>query len=115
MKLTGQLHAPASLPPRKEPQLPTRQEAEWGQNPILDTVGKRKISSFGRPARSLSQYWMSYPSSDEMMYEWKYRAKKTTETEMKRDQTCHMCNNEAHLATKEGGKPQPWQLQEYTR
>jgi hypothetical protein len=59
----------SALPQRKEPPVPTGQEAEWVPNPVLDNVGKTKISWPGHPARSLPQYRLSYPSSDEMMYE----------------------------------------------
>jgi len=31
MKVSGQLHTPAALPPRKETVVPTGQEAEWGE------------------------------------------------------------------------------------
>jgi hypothetical protein len=34
MDVSGQLHAPDTLPPRKEPLLPIGQEAGWAQEPV---------------------------------------------------------------------------------
>jgi hypothetical protein len=59
MEVGGQLHAPAALPPRKEPPIPIRQEAGWAPEAGLDAVEQRKICCScqelnpGRPARSL--------------------------------------------------------------
>jgi hypothetical protein len=34
MELIGQLHAPAALPPGKEPPVPIGQEVEWAPEPV---------------------------------------------------------------------------------
>jgi hypothetical protein len=41
MEVSGQLHAPAALPPRKDPAVPIGYEAGW----VLEPVVKRKIPS----------------------------------------------------------------------
>jgi len=64
MELGGQRHAPAALPPGKDP-VPIVQEAGWAPGPVstdaenLDPTG---IRSPDRPARSKSLYRLSYPS-----------------------------------------------------
>jgi hypothetical protein len=45
MKVSGQLYAPAALPPGKEPLVPTAQEAGVGPRAVLDVLVKRKIPS----------------------------------------------------------------------
>jgi hypothetical protein len=63
MEASGHLHAPAALPPGKEPPVPT---GDWvGPWAGLDAVDKRKIlpcreSHPGSPARSPSLYRLSY-------------------------------------------------------
>jgi hypothetical protein len=37
MEVSGQLHAPAALPPGKEPHLPVEQEAGWAPEPVWAT------------------------------------------------------------------------------
>jgi hypothetical protein len=44
MEVSGQLHAPAALPPEKEPVVPIGEEAEWAPEPFW-TVVKKKIPS----------------------------------------------------------------------
>jgi hypothetical protein len=71
MEVSGQLHAPASLPPGKyPPPVPIEQEAGWAPEPIWTLWRWEK--SFpclewkpGRPARSLSLYRLSYPDSSD--------------------------------------------------
>jgi hypothetical protein len=60
MEVSGQLHAPAALPPGKEPPVPIEKGGWVGPRVGLDAV-KRKIlhcreSNPGRPARSPSLY-----------------------------------------------------------
>jgi hypothetical protein len=43
MEVTGQLHAPATILPGKESQVPIVQEAEWAQDPVW-TLWKREKS-----------------------------------------------------------------------
>jgi hypothetical protein len=58
MEVSSQLYAPAALPPRKEPQVPTDRRL-GGHTAGLDAVAKRKIpnscreSNLDRPASSL--------------------------------------------------------------
>jgi hypothetical protein len=47
MEVSDQLHAPAALPPGKEPQVPMGQD-------VLDAVVKRKILSFCRDSNHRS-------------------------------------------------------------
>jgi hypothetical protein len=42
MEVSGQLHAPPALPPKKEPPEPIVQVAAWGPDSGLDAVEKRK-------------------------------------------------------------------------
>jgi hypothetical protein len=44
MEVSGQFHAPAALPPGKDPLVvPIGFEAEWAPEPFLDAVVMRKI------------------------------------------------------------------------
>jgi hypothetical protein len=69
LEVSDQLHAPAALPPRKEPPVPTASEAGWAPEAGLDDVEKRKFSTLpglelrplGRLARSRSLYRLRYP------------------------------------------------------
>jgi hypothetical protein len=45
MYMSGQLHAPAALFPRKDPLVPIGYEAGCAPEPFLDAVVKRKIPS----------------------------------------------------------------------
>jgi hypothetical protein len=63
MVVGGQRHAPAALPPRKEP-APTLQEAGWASGSVLtgaENLALNGIRSPDRPARSESLYRLSYP------------------------------------------------------
>jgi hypothetical protein len=67
MEVSGQLHAPATLPPGKESLVPIGWEAGWATEPVR-TLVKRKISSPYRdsnppdhPARSLALYHWAIP------------------------------------------------------
>jgi hypothetical protein len=48
MEVSGQLHAPAALPPGKELLVPIGKEAGWAPRAVLDAVVRRKILSFCR-------------------------------------------------------------------
>jgi hypothetical protein len=56
--VSGQLHAPAALPPGKEPPVPIGQEVRWTPEPVWTTWRKfltlpgLKLRPLGRPARS---------------------------------------------------------------
>jgi hypothetical protein len=43
MEVSGQLHAPAALPPEKEPLVPIKIGGWVGLRAVLDAVVKRKI------------------------------------------------------------------------
>jgi hypothetical protein len=45
MEMSGQLHAPAALTPRKKHVVPIGQEAGWSPEPGLDAMVKKKIPS----------------------------------------------------------------------
>jgi len=63
MGVGGQRHAPAALPPGKDP-LPTVQEAGWAPGPVwtgAENFTSTRIRSPDRPARSESLYRLSYP------------------------------------------------------
>jgi hypothetical protein len=73
MEVSGQLHAPAALPPGKDPPVPNGQKAGWAPEPfwMLWRIGKSCPcweSNPGHPAHSLSLYQMSYPSSNYTHY-----------------------------------------------
>jgi hypothetical protein len=61
MEVSGQLHAPAALPPGKQPPVPTGKEAEWAPEPFLTRWWREKFQApagnrtqnFDHPARSL--------------------------------------------------------------
>jgi hypothetical protein len=65
MEVSGQLSAPATLPPGKKPPVRTGYEAGWVR---LDAVENRKfltlpgleLRPLGRPAHSQSLYRLSY-------------------------------------------------------
>jgi hypothetical protein len=69
--VSGQLHAPASLPQGNEPAERLWIGGQVGPRTVLDYVEKEKISPLpglelrplGRPARSQSLYRLRYPSS----------------------------------------------------
>jgi len=63
MELSGQRHAPAALPPTKDP-VPNVQEAVWASGPAwtgAENIAPTGILSADRPARSESLYRLSYP------------------------------------------------------
>jgi len=63
MRVGGQPHAPAASTPGNDP-VPTVQEAGWAPGPVW-TGGKSRPhwdSIPDRPARSQSQYRLSYPA-----------------------------------------------------
>jgi hypothetical protein len=51
MEVSGQLHAPAALPPGKEPLVPIWWEAGWAPRAVLDAVVKRKIPNPRRESK----------------------------------------------------------------
>ena len=62
MGVGGQHHAPAALPPGKDP-LPIVQEAVWAPGPVrtgAENLAPTGIRSLDRPARSESLYRLSY-------------------------------------------------------
>jgi hypothetical protein len=73
MGVSGQRYVPAAIhPPRKGPPVPIVQEAGWAPEPVWTHRRYRKIlsplpgiehRSPGRPARSQTLYWLSYPGS----------------------------------------------------
>jgi hypothetical protein len=68
LEVSGQLQAPAALPPGKEPPVPIGYEVGWTRSAGLDVMEKRKflillgleLRPFGRPARSQSLYGLRY-------------------------------------------------------
>jgi hypothetical protein len=71
MGVSGQRHAPAALlPPGKVPPVPIVQEAGWAPEPVWTQRLEEKSfappgiepRSPGRPARSQTLYWLSYPA-----------------------------------------------------
>jgi hypothetical protein len=67
MEVSGELHAPAALPPWKEPPVPTEYDPRGG----MDEVEKRKFLTpprldhrpLGHPARSQSLYHRAIPAA----------------------------------------------------
>jgi hypothetical protein len=78
-EVSGQLHAPAALPPGKEPLVPARQEAGWAPEPAWKRWWRKKILIHCRDSnfRSLSPWSsateLSYPGS------WIFKYSKMTE------------------------------------
>ena len=63
MGVGGQHHAPAALPPGKDP-VPIVQEAGWVLGPVwtgAENLASTGIRSPDRPARSESLYGLRYP------------------------------------------------------
>ena len=63
MGVGGQRHAPAALPPGKDP-VPIFYEADWAPEQVWTGAGNLAsagIRSPNRPARSESLYRLSYP------------------------------------------------------
>ena len=63
MGVGGQRHAPAALPPGKDP-VPIVQEAGWAPGPVwtgAENLAPTGIRSPDRPACSESLYRLSYP------------------------------------------------------
>jgi len=54
MEASGQLHAPAALPPGKEPPVPIRQEVERIQEPTFTWLWREKI-----PAPVVTDYFLT--------------------------------------------------------
>jgi len=54
MEVSGQLHAPAALPSRKEILVPTGQEADWGPRASLNAGVREKIPSSYRDSNPRS-------------------------------------------------------------
>jgi hypothetical protein len=67
--VSGQLHAPAALPPEKEPPVPIggpqSRSGRRGEEKILDPTGF-ELQPLGRPARRQSLYRLRYPGSLDM-------------------------------------------------
>jgi hypothetical protein len=69
--VSGQLHAPATLPPRKSPRYPfyrrlgepQSRSGRYGEVKIFYPTGTRTPTPVGRPARSQSLYRLSYSGS----------------------------------------------------
>jgi hypothetical protein len=62
MRVGGQLHAPAALPPGNDP-VPIVQEAGWAPGPVwtgAENLAPTGIRSPDRPDRSESLYRLSY-------------------------------------------------------
>jgi hypothetical protein len=55
MKVSGLFHAPAALPPDKEPPIPTRQEVRWAQKQVLEAVGEQKNSLLCQESKPVVQ------------------------------------------------------------
>jgi hypothetical protein len=63
MRVGGQRHAPAALPPGKDT-VPIEEEAGWAPGPVLtgvENLAPTGIRSPDRPACSKSLYGLSYP------------------------------------------------------
>jgi hypothetical protein len=71
MEVSGHLHAPASLPPRKEPLVPIGKEAGWAPEPFWTRWWREKFPALAgnrtlephRPARSAALHRLSYHDS----------------------------------------------------
>jgi hypothetical protein len=71
LEVSGQLHAPAALPPGKSLRYPfyrrlggpQSQSGRYGEVKIFYSNGTRTPAPSGRPARSQSLYRLSYPGS----------------------------------------------------
>jgi hypothetical protein len=69
--VSGQLHAPAALPPGKSPRYsfyrrlggPQSRSGRYGEVKTFYPTGTRTPAPPGRPARSQSLYRLSYPGS----------------------------------------------------
>jgi hypothetical protein len=80
--VSGQLHAPAALPPGKSPRYPfyrrlggpQSRSGRYGEVKMFYPTGTRTPAPPGRPARSQSPYRLSYPGStpsvDHQNYIW---------------------------------------------
>jgi hypothetical protein len=66
MEVSGQLHAPAALPPWKEHPVPIRYEAGWGLESVWTLWRREKYfcreSNPARSSRNSSVYRLSYPN-----------------------------------------------------
>jgi hypothetical protein len=60
MEVSGQLHAPAALPPGKEPLIPTRWKAGWASEPLWTRWG---IDKFPAPAGTRNPDHSAHPVS----------------------------------------------------
>jgi hypothetical protein len=75
LEVSGQLHSPTSLAPRKEPRYPLDRRLS-GPKTGLDDMEKRKfltlpgleLRHFSRPARNQSLYRLRYPGSQNLQY-----------------------------------------------
>jgi hypothetical protein len=73
--VSGQLHAPAALPPGKSPRYPfyrrlggpQSRSGRYGEVKIIYPIGTRTPAPPGRPARSQSLYRLSYPGSTHLL------------------------------------------------
>ena len=65
MGVGGQHHAPAAFTPGKDP-VPIVQEAGWASEPVWIGAENLAPRSPDLPARSESQYLLSYPGSYEL-------------------------------------------------
>jgi hypothetical protein len=71
LEVSGQLHAPAALPPGKSHRYPfyrrlggpQSQSGRYGEVKIFYLTGTRTLVPPDRPARSQSLYRLSYPGS----------------------------------------------------
>jgi hypothetical protein len=73
MEMSGHLHAPAALPPGKEPPLPIEQEAEWTPEQVWTRCRREKFPALAgnrtsdHPARSQPLNRLNYPGSQREM------------------------------------------------
>jgi len=54
MEVSGQLHAPAALPPGEEASVPTQQEAGWSPEPVWT---QWRTGKFSFPATKAAKIW----------------------------------------------------------
>jgi hypothetical protein len=71
MEVNGQFHAPAALPPGKEPGLPIGREAGWAPGLVWTLCRRRK---------SLAHPWNRAPAVSPFLYRLTYPESKITIT-----------------------------------
>jgi hypothetical protein len=94
MEVSGQLHAPAALPPRKEPPPPgTDWKGGWvGPRAVLDAVVKRKIPTPCRESNLRTQWVSIHNYTEEVLRMWSWEAHCTVFSILfGREASCYTC------------------------